>query len=179
MLFRSDVTNLGSGAVKVAMNSTFKTWQVDGQTDLVASGLDTIEFVAGAGIQITTDPTSTPKSITFASTQQGAQGVQGIQGYGVGLALVNYGTYSYVVNGSTNTFTVEPNITLDNTIVTVNGITQTPTTDYTITGSVVTLLDTPEANGTVVIKVLGGLEGIQGTTGVQGTQGTQGTQGVS
>ncbi|NCA17178.1 MAG: hypothetical protein EBS90_09050, partial [Betaproteobacteria bacterium] len=37
-----DVTNLGSGAVKVAMNSTFKTWQVDGQTDLVASGLDTI-----------------------------------------------------------------------------------------------------------------------------------------
>lgn len=62
-----DVTNLGSGAVKVQMNSTFKTWQVDGQANLVASGLDTIEFIAGNNITITTDANSTPKSITFSS----------------------------------------------------------------------------------------------------------------
>lgn len=60
-----DITDLGSGAVKVGMNSTFKFWKVDGQNDLVATGLDTIEIVAGSGLVITTDPLSDPKSITF------------------------------------------------------------------------------------------------------------------
>lgn len=63
-----DITNLGSGAIKVGMNSTFKTWKVDGQSDLVATGLDTIRFVAGSGMSITTDPLADPKTITFTST---------------------------------------------------------------------------------------------------------------
>ena len=63
-----DVTNLGSGAVKIQMNSTFKTWQVDGQANLIATGLDTVEFVAGNNITITTDANSIPKSITFNAT---------------------------------------------------------------------------------------------------------------
>lgn len=58
-----DLTDLGNGAVKVGMNSTFKYWKVDGQPDLVANGLDTIRFVAGPGIQISTDPSSDPKAI--------------------------------------------------------------------------------------------------------------------
>lgn len=60
-----DITDLGSGAVKVGMNSTFKYWKVNGQDDLVATGLDTIEIVAGPGLTITTDPLADPKSITF------------------------------------------------------------------------------------------------------------------
>lgn len=63
-----DVTDLGSGNVKIAMNSTFKTWKVSGQSDLVASGLDTIELKAGNGITLTTNPTDTPyKSLTIES----------------------------------------------------------------------------------------------------------------
>jgi hypothetical protein len=63
-----DVVDLGSGAVKVGMNSTFKTWKVDGQADLVATGLDTIELKAGSGIALTTNTTSNPKSLTISST---------------------------------------------------------------------------------------------------------------
>jgi len=66
-----DITNLGGGAVKVGMNSTFKTWKVDGQTDLVATGLDTVEFIAGPGVIIATNPNANPKSITFSSTGSG------------------------------------------------------------------------------------------------------------
>jgi len=62
-----DITDLGDGAVKVGMNSTFKYWQVDGQQDLVANGLDTIRFVAGSGIKITTDINSDPKSIKITA----------------------------------------------------------------------------------------------------------------
>ena len=63
-----DVVDLGSGAVKISMNSTFKTWKVSGQQDLVASGLDTIEFVAGNGVTITTVPGATPyKQISISA----------------------------------------------------------------------------------------------------------------
>lgn len=66
-----DVTDLGSGAVKIGMNSTFKTWVVSGQPSLIASGLDTIEFIAGNGISITTNSTTNPKSIRIANTVSG------------------------------------------------------------------------------------------------------------
>lgn len=69
------VQDLGGNAVKVLMNSTFKTWKVDGQSDLVADGLDTIEFVAGDNISITTDPLSSPKSITINSTATATSGM--------------------------------------------------------------------------------------------------------
>jgi hypothetical protein len=66
-----DVTDLGSGAVKIGMNSTFKTWKVDGQDDLVAQGLDTINLVAGPGIELTTDPTALPyKTLTIGQTSK-------------------------------------------------------------------------------------------------------------
>lgn len=65
-----DITDLGSGAVKVGMNSTFKYWKVNGQDDLVATGLDTIEIVAGPGLTITTNPLADPKSITFKAVDK-------------------------------------------------------------------------------------------------------------
>lgn len=66
-----NVQDLGNGEIKVALNSTFKTWEVDGQDSLVAVGEDTVEFVAGSGVQITTDPNASPKSITISATGGG------------------------------------------------------------------------------------------------------------
>lgn len=66
-----DVVDLGAGEVKIAMNSTFKTWKVDGQNDLVASGLDTIEFIAGSGVVLSTDPNGSPyKTLTIGTVDK-------------------------------------------------------------------------------------------------------------
>jgi hypothetical protein len=66
-----DVVDLGNGEIKIQMNSTFKTWKVAGEDDLVASGLDTIEFVAGPGITINTDPYASPdKQIIFGTPEK-------------------------------------------------------------------------------------------------------------
>lgn len=73
-----DVTDLGSGAVKIAMNSTFKTLKVNNtpsQNDLVAVGLDTLQIIAGSGISITTNPTGSPhKTLTITNTGSGGGG---------------------------------------------------------------------------------------------------------
>ena len=70
-----DVVDLGSGIVKVQMNSTFKTWKSVGSQDLVATGLDVVEFVAGAGINIALDPNGSPyQTITLSATGGGTGG---------------------------------------------------------------------------------------------------------
>lgn len=69
-----ELTDLGSGAVQVGMNSTFKYWQVAGQPTLIAEGLDTVEIIAGAGMTITTNNTATTKTIRFEALAGGGLG---------------------------------------------------------------------------------------------------------
>ena len=83
-----DVTDLGSGSVKVGMNSTFKTIQVNGQNDLVAIGLDTLEIVAGNNIVLQTNSSSNPKSLIISSTASGIGSFGNLDG---GLPDSNYG----------------------------------------------------------------------------------------
>ena len=71
------VSGLGDGAVKVSLGSSFKTWEVSGSSPLVAVGEDTVEFIAGSGISITTSPGSDPQSITIASTVDLASALTG------------------------------------------------------------------------------------------------------
>lgn len=66
------VTNPSPGVAKVSMNSTFKYWQVNGVQKLTAEGLDTVNFVAGDGITIAADGTTSPQSITITSSAAAA-----------------------------------------------------------------------------------------------------------
>lgn len=67
------VTNPTGNQVQVSLNasllnaSSFVNWQVNGQSTLIASGQDTIRFVAGSGITLTTDNTPGSKTIQIDS----------------------------------------------------------------------------------------------------------------
>jgi hypothetical protein len=89
-----DITDLGGGAVKVGMNSTFKTWKVNGQSDLIATGLDTIEIVAGNGVTITTNPSGSPFkqiSISAAASLSGNLDLGGADTNFGGLEVIDAG----------------------------------------------------------------------------------------
>lgn len=74
-----DVVDLGSGIVKVQMNSTFKTWKSAGEQDLVATGLDTVEFIAGPGIDIALNPNGNPyQTITITALGGDGSSVVGV-----------------------------------------------------------------------------------------------------
>lgn len=61
-----NVTDLGGGNALITLGSSFKTWEVAGQTSLVAVGEDTVQFVDGNNIVITTNALSTPQQIQFS-----------------------------------------------------------------------------------------------------------------
>ena len=61
------VEDLGANTALISMSSSFKTWIVDGQANLVAFGEDKIKFEVDDNIVITTHPTPDPyKIITFS-----------------------------------------------------------------------------------------------------------------
>jgi hypothetical protein len=60
------VTDIGNGNALITLGSSFKTWQVAGQSSLVAVGEDTVQFVDGNNIVITTNALSIPQQIKFS-----------------------------------------------------------------------------------------------------------------
>jgi hypothetical protein len=75
-----ELTDLGNNAVQVGMNSTFKYWEVNGQPTLIAEGLDTVQFIAGTGMTISTDNTANTKWIRFEALEGGGLGNFAVNG---------------------------------------------------------------------------------------------------
>jgi len=119
------LTDMGSGAVKVAMESTFKTWKVSGQSDLVAVAVDTIELVAGTNTTITTDTASTPKSITFNSSGGGGSAFKTIlvNGQNNVVADAVEDTLTLIASGDTTLTTdaTGDSVTVDSTVTSIDG----------------------------------------------------------
>lgn len=61
------ISNVGNGNVLIQLGSTFKTWVVTGQPNLVAQGEDTVQFIAGNNLTITTSNTPNPPTDPFKS----------------------------------------------------------------------------------------------------------------
>jgi hypothetical protein len=57
-------------------------------------------------------------------------------------------------DGSTTTFTVTDGVAVANTIVTINGLVQRPTTDYTISGTTLTFGTAPAASDRIDVREL-------------------------
>ncbi len=60
----------------------------------------------------------------------------------------------YTGDGSTTTFTVTSGVTVDNLLVIINGITMLPTTDYTVSGTTLTMTTAPSAGDSIDIREL-------------------------
>ncbi len=130
------VVDEGNNTVTIQLNSTFKYWQVDGNTGLEAFGLDTVNFIAGDGISITANNSSTPKSIRFESTATGA-----------GPSIVESDVFS--ANGVQNTFTLTRTTTTDKAFVYISGVAQVPQVDYQVSNKTLTF-NTAPLNGTTI-----------------------------
>ena len=67
---------------------------------------------------------------------------------------LTYNTRTGTGDGSTTTFTVTSGATVDDVIVTENGVVQAPTSDYTISGTTLTFGTAPASGVAIVIREL-------------------------
>ena len=135
-----NVTDEGSGEVFIDLGSNFNPWQlvadggsVSGGT-LTASGEEPVQFVAGNGISITSNPNSTPKQIKFVSSGGGGGGgsIAGIDTTGTsyfnhlsisGISTLGFFSENQVVSGistlseNTTYYSIHKNLTVENNSV--------------------------------------------------------------
>ena len=67
---------------------------------------------------------------------------------------LTYNTRTGTGDGSTQAFTVTNGATVDDVLVTENGVLQAPTTDYTISGTTLTFTTAPANGVNIVIREL-------------------------
>ena len=67
---------------------------------------------------------------------------------------LTYNTRTATGDGSTVGFTVTSGATVDDVLVTENGVLQAPTTDYTISGTTLTFGTAPASGVAIVIREL-------------------------
>lgn len=132
------VVDESNNTVTIQLNSTFKNWYVDGSPGLVASGLDTVNFIAGNNITITANNSNTPKSIIFEATGGGG---------GAGSSVVESDVFS--ANGVQSVFTLTRTTSTDKAFVYISGVAQIPQVDYQVAGKNLTF-NTAPLNGTTV-----------------------------
>lgn len=152
-----DIVDLGGGNVKVQLNSTFKTWEVDGQDSLIAEGLDNVRFVAGEGVSITTNALATPKSIEFSwnanawvnandySTYTTLQSsIDAVQDNVAALSVTsNLVSELFTTVSTSNTFTLSQSVgDANNILVSLSGIVQYPVIGYVVSGTTLTISNT-------------------------------------
>ena len=87
--------------------------------------------------------------ITSASNGTGGGG-----GGGGGTGL-QFTTYTYTADGTTTIYNASSGITVDTVLVILDGVTQTPTSDYTVSANTVVFTSAPPSGSQIQIRVLG------------------------
>ena len=67
---------------------------------------------------------------------------------------LTYNTRSATGDGSTQGFTVTSGVTVDDVLVSINGVIQRPTSDYTVSGTTLTFSTAPEVSDVISIREL-------------------------
>ena len=110
------------------------------------------------GANITLDSAPVNGAIVEVTTFTLGSGSGGGTGGGSG----TYVTREYTGNGVQTTFTVTSGVTVDSVLVTENGILQTPTTDYTVSGTDLIFVTAPANNIAIQIRELAAGGGTSG-----------------
>ena len=108
------------------------------------------------GLQGVTGPTGAASTIAGPTGAQGSVGPTGAQGP-VGSTPYSMVTETFTANGTTNTFTINSGLTINTIFVVVNGVVLTPTTDYTLSGTTLTIASpTLDSGSKVIVRELFG-----------------------
>lgn len=95
------------------------------------------------------------QDITFSEAPANGSVIEVTTQMGVTSGSGNLVVRTYTANGSQTTYAVSAGVNVTNILVTENGLLQTPTTDYTISGSTLTFTTAPGAGVKVQIRELG------------------------
>ena len=96
----------------------------------------------------------TGPDITFSEAPANGSSIEVTTTMGATSGAGAFVTRTYTGNGVATTYTVTSGVTVSSVLVTENGLVQTPTVDYTISGSTLTFIVAPASNVAIQIREL-------------------------
>jgi hypothetical protein len=151
---------LGNGSLLTGIN-TNKIFNGNSYANIATADGNVVISANGAIWSFNTNGTTAFPAFTFPNID-GANGqVLVTNGNGV-MAWGNGGQFSVITNqtisgtGSANSFALAQSATSDSVFVTINGISQTPETDYTVLGNAITFTTTPIVGDVAQVRFLAG-----------------------
>ena len=148
--------NLSFGDVSTTLTYTKATATGDGSTTTLTidSGRavdDVLVYVNGFLLTPTTDYTISGTTLTFVTAP--ASSAEIVVRY-LALGGGGYSNDTGTGDGSTTTLTIDSGRTVEDIIVTVNGVTLVPVTDYTISGTTLTFATAPASSAEISVRYL-------------------------
>lgn len=107
----------------------------------------------------------TGANIVFSEAPANNEPIEVVTYNGAVYQPVSYAIDTFTANGTANTFTLSETANSTTAFVTVDGLVQVYTDDYTISNTTLTLVDTPDANSSVQVFRLYGTKGEKGDVG--------------
>lgn len=114
-----------------------------------SSVTNSLVFLNGVTQVPTTDYTLSSTTLTFVSAPANNTAVQAISFTSAGIKST-----TFTGNGSNTQFTLPVTSTTSKTIVAINGVTQTPVTDYSVSGTTLIFAIAPVNNDNILVRVL-------------------------
>jgi hypothetical protein len=148
--------NLSFGDVSTTLTYTKATATGDGSTTTLTidSGRavdDVLVYVNGFLLTPTTDYTISSTTLTFVTAP--ASSAEIVVRY-LALGGGGYSNDTGTGDGSTTTLTIDSGRTVEDIIVTVNGVTLVPVTDYTISATTLTFATAPALSAEISVRYL-------------------------
>ena len=169
------ITGGANGQVLTTDGSGNLSWTAAGTSTTTAIAVDNF---TGNGVQTTFTLSVTPSSInsvfvnyngvfvsresysldganvTFGSAPDNGSSIEITTIEGITMGTGAFTTSTATGNGSTVNYTVSSGVTVSSVLVTLDGVLQTPTTDYTISGTTLTFTTAPASGVAIQIREL-------------------------
>jgi hypothetical protein len=155
----SNPGNITLGNLTIS-NTTISTSLANGNITLASTGNQLVQISGTKGVTIPAGNTQqrpsnpTIGTLRFNSSNDTVEVFNGTTWQSAGAALSNVTNQTIIPDGVSDTYTLDQVSTAVNILVSLNGITQTPSVDYTVAGTQITFTTVPLTTDIVQVRYI-------------------------
>jgi len=163
-----NVGNIGSAGNLTFANTTISTNLANGNITLAATGVDMVTIAGNLGLNLPVGNTAQQPATAVQGTLRFNSETVQLEVYNGSQWVAATNEQSIITNqtitpdGSSSTYTLDQNTTADAILLTINGISQTPTVDYSVSGNVLNLTTTPLSTDIIQVRFIAATTAISG-----------------
>lgn len=165
-----NVGNIGSAGNLTFSNTTISTSLANGNITLAATGVDMVTIAGNLGLNLPVGNTAQQPATAVQGTLRFNSETVQLEVYNGSQWVAATNEQSVITNqtitpdGSSVSYTLDQSTTADAILLTINGISQTPTVDYSVSGNVLTLTTTPLTTDIIQVRFIAATTAISGVT---------------